>query len=228
MRRLYKNVSIAACDGGFAIHLDTKALRTPARCAFALESAALAKGIAAEWAEQGGIIAPNTMPLTGLSFAAIDLVMPDMAAFAAPLCVFGESDLLCYRADEPRLAAEQAQLWGPILSWAERHYGIDFAITNGIVHVPQSPTTLAALTNAVHGLNALQLAALNPLVTIGGSLVTGLALIERAFAANALWDVVALDEMWQERQWGAVDDAVEAREIKRAEWMAAARFLELI
>lgn len=228
MRRFYKQVAASPCDGGFAIQLDGKPVRTPARAPFVVTSEPLAHAIAAEWSAQGQGIVPATMPLTGLANAGIDLVAPDAAAFAAPLAAFGESDLLCYRAPEADLAAEQVCAWNPILNWAEGHYGIEFALATGIIHVAQPPATLAALTAAVHALDASRLAALAPLVTIGGSLVAALALMTRAFDADTLWDVVTLDEIWQERKWGAVDDAVEAREAKQREWLSAARFLELL
>ncbi|MEK6542714.1 MAG: ATP12 family protein [Pseudomonadota bacterium] len=232
MRRFYKAVEVVPCagsgGGGFTIQLDGKPVRTPARAPFIVQQQPLADAIAAEWSAQGQDITPATMPLTGLANAAIDLATPNPIAFAAPLAAFGESDLLCYRAPEADLAAEQARLWNPILSWAENHYGIEFALATGIIHVAQPPATLAALTAAVHALDANRLAALAPLVTIGGSLVVALALMTRAFDPDALWDAVTLDEIWQERKWGAVDDAVEAREAKQREWLSAARFLELL
>lgn len=228
MRRLYKQVAVSSCDGGFTIQLDGKPVRTPARAAFVVESEALVHAIAEEWAAQGDTIIPATMPLNGLANAAIDLAAPDRSAFAAPLCAYAESDLLCYRAPEADLAAQQARMWNPILGWAEGHYAIEFTLATGIIHAAQPPATLAALGMAVQKLDPFHLAALAPLVTIGGSLVVALALIERAFDADTLWDAVTLDEIWQEQRWGAVDDAVKAREAKQAEWESAARFLELL
>ena len=68
------------------------------------------------------------MPLTGLANAAIDRVAPDPAGLrGAASRVYGESDLLCYRAEGPaRLVARQAELWDPILAWARRRYDVEF------------------------------------------------------------------------------------------------------
>lgn len=228
MRRFYTGVAVGHGANGFTICLDGKPLRTPARAAFAVDSEPLAAAIAAEWTSQGEMIVPAMMPMMGLANAAIDLAAPDVAAFAAPLAAFGESDLLCYRAPEADLATEQARIWNPILGWAEGHYAIEFTLVTGVIHAAQPPATLAALGMAVQKLDPFHLAALAPLVTIGSSLVVALALIERAFDADTLWDAVTLDEMWQEQRWGAVDDAVEARDAKQAEWESAARFLSLI
>ena len=59
--------------------------------------------------KQGETIDPRAMPLTGLANAAIDRIAPDTDAFARGLAIFGESDLLCYRAEGPApLVARQA------------------------------------------------------------------------------------------------------------------------
>ena len=73
-----------------------------------------------------------------------------------------------------------------------------------------------------------RVAALTPLVTIGGSLVAGLALIECAFEADALWEAVSLDDLYQERRWGADSEAQKARAANKRDWDNAARFLGLL
>ena len=75
------------------------------------------------------------MPLTGLANAALDRVAPDPAAFARTLAVYGESDLLCYRAEGPRpLVARQEEAWDPIVEWARRRFGIELETVCGIMH----------------------------------------------------------------------------------------------
>ena len=86
----------------------------------------------------------------------------------------------------------------------------------------------AALRAALLAHDPLRLAALTPLVTIGGSLVAGLALAEGAFTADALWEAVSLDELYQERRWGADSEAQKARARREADWHHAARFLSLL
>ena len=86
------------------------------------------------------------MPLTGLANAAIDRVAPDPDAFARGLAAYGESDLLCYRAEGPAaLVARQAELWDPLLAWARRRFDVDFEVVAGIIHRPQPPATVDRL-----------------------------------------------------------------------------------
>ena len=84
------------------------------------------------------------------------------------------------------------------------------------------------LTAALAALDPFRLAGMSPLVTIGGSLVAALALAEEAFPADDLWVAVSLDERWQLEKWGSDTEAEAALESRRAEFMAAARFLALL
>lgn len=225
MKRFYKQVAVA--EG--AILLDGRAVRTPARAPLAIPFPALAEAIAQEWREQGDEIDPRAMPMTGLANAAIDRVAPDPAAFARPLAAYAETDLLCYRADGPAplVAAEQAA-WDPLLTWARTRYDVHFELASGIVHVAQPSATVARLGEALLARSAFALAPLAPLVTIGGSLVTALAVVEGAITAGAAFDATHVDELWQAETWGEDALATQAREIRRRDFLAAARFSDLI
>ncbi len=229
MKRFWKEVAVVAEGGAWGIALDGRPVRTPQRAPLAVASAALAEAIAAEWSDVGEAIDPAAMPMTGLANAAIDLAAPDVAAFAAPVAAYAQSDLLCYRdARDAALHAEQAAAWNPLLAWAEGRYGVEFALTQGVLPVDQPEATIAALQGAVYAQDQWRITALTPLVTIGGSLVAGLALLEKAFDADALWQAVSLDELYQERRWGADSEAQKARAVKQRDWDNAARFLGLL
>lgn len=229
MKRFWKVAEAVSQDGGWGIALDGRPVRTPARAPLVVENAALAEAIAAEWTAQQETIEPATMPLTGIANAAIDLAGADPAGFAEPIAAYAESDLLCYRDDrDAMLQGEQAAAWNPLLAWAEARHGVEFALTQGVLPIDQPPTTIATLRAAVFAQDPFRLAALAPLVTIGGSLVAALALIEAAFDADALWDAVSLDELYQERRWGADSEAQKARALREADWHNAARFLGLL
>ncbi|WP_033074111.1 ATP12 family chaperone protein [Sphingopyxis sp. MWB1] len=229
MKRFWKEAAAVPQDGDWGVTLDGRPVRTPARAPLRVESRALADALAAEWTAQGEDIDPASMPLTGLANAALDLAAPDPAAFARPIAAYAQSDLFCYRDDrDSALQAEQAAAWNPLLAWAETRHGVEFALAQGVLPIDQPAATVAALERAVHALDPFRLAALAPIVTIGGSLVGGLALIDRAFDAHALWQAVCLDELYQERRWGADSEAQKARARREADWHHAARFLDLL
>jgi chaperone required for assembly of F1-ATPase len=226
MKRFYKQ---ARPGPGGTIELDGRPVRTPARRSMAVPSEPLAQAIADEWNARGESVDPGAMPLTGLANAAIDRVAPDRESFAAGLSRYGESDLLCYRAEAPpRLVERQARRWDPILDWARRRYDIDFEIAAGVVHKPQTKATVERLAGAVGARTAFELAALSPLVTISGSLVIALALAEGAIGLDEAWDAATLDEQWQAERWGEDAEAVAALAARRREFEAAFRFLRLL
>jgi hypothetical protein len=141
VKRFYKEAAAAPAADGVAVLLDARPVKTPARRALALPTEELAEAIAAEWNAQGDEIDPRAMPLTGLANAALDRIAADREAFAAGLARYGESDLLCYRAEGPRpLVERQAAAWDPLLAWARRRYDVDFEVTSGILHRPPPPS----------------------------------------------------------------------------------------
>ena len=229
MKRFWTVVDVVASNGGFSIALDGRPLKTPARATLSVPTPALAEAIAAEWRDCGDEINPRAMPMTGLANAAMDRVAADPEAFAGSLARYAEGDLLAYRADHPQLLVDRmATRWDPLLAWARRRYAVDFAIGTGVIHIPQPEATVKRLAAALAALGPFELAAMAPLITIGGSLVTALAVHERAVDPATAWDVVGLDEQWQIEQWGADAEAEAALESRRGGYLAAARFLELI
>jgi len=225
MKRFWTDVTV---DPDLGVRLDDKPVRTPGRLALVLPNPALAEAVAEEWRAVADTIDPRAMPLTGLANAAIERVAADPAGFAAGLAAYGESDLLCYRADSPPdLVARQNAAWNPPLDWAEGRYGVQFELATGVMHQPQPAETVERLAAAIGAQPAFALAPLAPIVTITGSLVLGLALAEGAMTADAVWAAANLDEDWQAEQWGEDDLARAARETRRRDFDAAARFLSL-
>jgi len=229
LKRLWKSAQATETDDGFRIELDGRQVRTPARAELLVPGQALAEAIAAEWNSVAEKVDPRAMPLTGLANAAIDRVAPAKAAFAAGLARYGENDLACYRAEGPRpLVERQSESWDALLGWARRRYDVDFAVTCGVLHVPQPAGTIDRLSHAVHSLDPFRLAGLSPLVTIGGSLVAALAVLERAVPPEEAWSAVTIDDAWQREQWGADSEAEAALENRRKDFLAAASFLDLL
>jgi len=229
VKRFWKDVIVAKEDGGWGVALDTRPVRTPTRAPLVVPTEALADAIADEWRGIAGEVDPRAMPLTGLANAAIDRVAPERQAFAAGLARYAEADLACYRAEGSRgLVERQEESWDALLAWARRRFDVDFATTCGIVHVEQPAATVDRLAHALASLDPFRLAGLSPLVTIGGSLVAALAVVEKAITPEAAWDAVSVDERWQLEQWGADAEAEAALENRRRDFLAAARFLDLL
>lgn len=229
MKRFYKSSEAVAVDGGWSVQLDGRPIRTPARQALVVPTAALAQAVADEWAAQGDDIEPATMPLTGLANAAIDRVASDRTAFVESLVAYADGDALAYRADQPDdLVRRQAATWNPILDWAERRYGVEFELVTGIMHRPQPVATVARLRAALEALDDFALTGMQPLVTISGSLVVALAVADDAIDEDAAWAAGQLDELYQAEKWGEDSLAAQSRANRRAAFAAGRRFLTLL
>ena len=229
MKRFYGQATLSPEEGGVAVRLDDRPVRTPGHQALRVPTEELAEAIAAEWNAQGEKVDPRSMPLTGLANAAIDRVAPDPAAFARSLAEYGESDLLCYRADGPQALVErQESAWEPLLAWARTRFDVVLETTTGVIHRRQPAATVERLGRAVAARGPFQLAGLAPLVTLSGSLIAAVALAEGAIGLDRAWAAATLDEAWQAEQWGEDSLAAEALAQRRREFEAAYRFLTLL
>src|SRR3954452_13989080 len=66
-KRFYKEVGVSEAEGGFAITLDGKPIRTPSGRQVIIPSRALADAVAAEWSHPDETIKPISMPLTRIA-----------------------------------------------------------------------------------------------------------------------------------------------------------------
>ena len=224
-KRFWKEATVETAEGGFAVHLDGRPLRTPAKAPLVVPTRALAEAVAREWAAQGETIKPDTMPTTRSANAAIDKVGAQFDEVAALITAYGETDLLCYRAQSPvELVARQAAAWDPLLDWSARRWGIAWRVTTGVMPQPQAPETLAILRAHVAGFTPFQLTAFHDLVAMSGSLVIGLAATEGQGDSESLWKASRIDEDWQTEQWGHDPEAEALVALRRESFLHAARF----
>lgn len=226
MKRFYRETGVADAEGGYAVTLDGRTVRTPAKAALVLPTRALAEAIAAEWDEQETEIRPHLMPMTQLASTAIDRVRPRRDSVINEIAAYAETDMLCYRADSPvELAARQAKEWQPMLDWAANEFDASLSVTEGVIPVNQPPGAVRALRAAVAGCDEFALSALYTLTTVSGSLVLALAVRDSAMDPESACDASHLDEEWQAAVWGSDPNAEKRREQSRGEIIAAARFL---
>ena len=227
-KRFWKTATVVPEDGGFAIHLDNRRVKTPAKQTLILPTEGLAQLIAAEWDAQTGLVNPETMPSTRMANSAIDKVIPQYDEVAALLAAYGDTDHLCYRATwPPQLVARQAAAWDPILDWAADALNARLNTTQGVVHIAQDPGALACLRQQVLDLGNFRLAAFHDLVSMSGSLILAFAVAHGHLPPDQAWTLSRIDESWQIEQWGEDEDAAAIAVLKRQAFQQAARFLAL-
>lgn len=227
-KRFWKTSAVAEDPNGFAVELDGRRIRTPAKAALLLPTRPMAEAVAEEWAAQGDLIDPLTMPVTRSANAAIDKVLHQRREVAEMLAAYGDTDLLCYRAETPQgLVRLQAAQWDPALDWAQATFGARLCPRSGVVHQPQDAEALEKLAAPVYHMTEFQLAGFHDLVSLSGSLVLAFAAARDWRPAEQIWQLSRLDENWQEAQWGVDDEAREQAETRRAAFLHAKRFFDL-
>ncbi|WP_159727311.1 ATP12 family chaperone protein [Methylosinus sp. Ce-a6] len=232
-KRFYRSAGVGEADGGYAVLLDGRTVKTPARRILATPSSPLTGAIAAEWEAQGERLDPSSMPLTKLVNSAIDGVADRLDEVAADIAKYAGSDLVSYRAEEPAgLAAAQADAWDPLLAFARERLGAELAATAGVMFLAQAPEATVAVAEAVRayageGAGApFRLAALHSMTTLTGSCLIALAVALGRMDVEAAWAAAHVDEDYQMRAWGADAEAMERRARRFEEMKAAAKIAE--
>jgi chaperone required for assembly of F1-ATPase len=215
-RRSYARVEIAARDGGFAVLLDGRPVRTPARRFLIASTRALAELVAEEWAAQAERIELSTMTATRLLNVALDRAPDTRAALADEVARFAETDLVCHLAEEPELAQREEAAWAPLRVWAEEALGQALTAAPGVRAHPQPAASLTAARERALALDDVRLVALAHATALLGSGVLALALLEGRLDAAAAFAASRIDETYQEERWG-----VDAEAAARTERLAA-------
>jgi chaperone required for assembly of F1-ATPase len=223
-KRVYADVGVAETPDGFTVTLDGKPIRTPAGRPVVAPIAAIAAAIAAEWEAQQEFIDPLTMPLTRFANSVSEAVADKVDAVTEDVAKYLRSDLLFYRAGHPEaLVAREAALWDPVLFWAAETLGAHFILAEGIVHVRQPDSAVAAARAALPQ-DPWSIAALHVVTTLTGSALLALALLRGVLDQDQVWAAAHVDEDWNSEKWG-VDDEVAARRAARLVDFTAAAFI---
>ncbi|SMC82037.1 ATP12 family protein [Rhizobium sp. RU36D] len=222
-KRFYTAVQVEPVEAGFEVRLDGKTVRTPARKALAVPKERLAHLIAAEWEAQVEVIDPHSMPVTRLVNTALDAVSDQVEAVLEDIARFSQSDMLCYRAEEPEgLVERQVHGWDPVLEWVAETHGARFLLAGGIIHQEQPAQSLQAFREALQAYaEPIRLSALHTITTLTGSAILALAAAEGRLSLDEAWALAHLDEDWTNEHWGT-DEEAEARRGKRFVDMQAA------
>ncbi len=232
MKRFWDEASLRASADGHTILLDDRPMHLPGGGVLTVPTRPLADAIAAEWraagGAKGGEMTFADTPLTRLAGTAQERIAPDPGPTAEAIAAYGETDLLCYRAERPQaLVARQVREWQPWLDWAALAYDAPLRATSGIGHVRQSEAALSALRHAVEALGPWRLAGLGIAVPALGSLVLGLALAEGRLDPARAHALASLDELFQAEQWGDDPEAASRRRRVGEDVALAGRFMEL-
>lgn len=229
IKRFYKDSTTQAAEGGYAVLLDGKSIKTPGGRAMVVPTATLAEAVAEEWRAQEEQVRPSSMPLTQLASTALDRVEPERPHITAQLMNYAGTDLLCYRAESPAdLVVRQTATWQPLLDWAAQALDAPLVTTTGLAAVEQPAHALGALEGHLNGMDVWRLTAVQSSAAAMGSLILALALAEGRLEPDTAYEASQLDETYQIEQWGEDWEAADRRAALKADIQAAGRFLALL
>jgi chaperone required for assembly of F1-ATPase len=232
--RFYKDVRAEPLGDGFALALDGRIAKTPAKHDLVVPTRGLAEAVVGEWQAQSEKIDFAAMPLTRLAFTAIDGIASQVQVVIDDIVKYSETDLVCYRAAEPAsLVAAQAAAWDPVLEFAATQLDARFLRAEGIMFVSQPEGARAAIEARVAEiggrLNApFALASLSAMTVLTGSVLIALALIGGELSLDSAWAAAHVDEDFQARQWGEDRQATARRNLRFADMAAAEKFWRLL
>ena len=229
MKRFWREVRVVAEASGHRVELDHRTVKTPGRRPLRPPTARLAEAIAAEWRCQDEEVDPRAMPLTRLASTVVDR-MPQLRRQALDeLLGFGRTDLVCYRAAHPpELVRRQETWWNPVVAWLDERLQAPLVVTRDIAPVEQPSESLHRLHERLERLDDWELVGLHALVQPIGSLVLGLAVLERHLPCDAAFEASLVDERFEIERWGWDAEAERRHRALRAEVDAAWTFLEAL
>jgi chaperone required for assembly of F1-ATPase len=227
-KRFYAKAGAVVGKDGFVVTLDDKPVRTPSGRQVMVPVRAIADAIVAEWEAQQEFIDPLTMPMTRFANSVVDAVIDRVEAVTGDMAKYFESDLLFYRAGHPdALVAREAAHWDPLLFWAADTLGAHFILAEGIVHVRQPESAIAAVRAALPA-DPWSIAALHVITTLTGSALLALALSRGVVDPDQAWAAAHVDEDWNMEKWGVDEEVAAKRAARLVDFRAAVRILEAL
>ncbi|KAI0806963.1 ATP12-domain-containing protein [Fomes fomentarius] len=212
LKRFWKNVDIEKRDGGYAVTLDKRPLKTPSgkRLIIPAEKRLVAALVASEWENQQTALKPHALPMTSLASRALD-AFEDQSTHAevrAQLLKYFETDTICYHADSPAVLVKlQETHWKPLLDWARSTFNVDIAVTDSFLVPKQSSETLKKFDEVLSKLSSWEMAAMERATYTSKSFLIGLALVMRHLNVDQAAQAAHVEVNSQIERWGEVEDS---------------------
>lgn len=195
MKRFYKLVSTQKVATGYEILLDGRPVKTALKNTLCVEKEELANELVKEWAAQGENIIPDTMPLTQIVNTRIDRVSQERAAMSQAVLKYLDTDLLCYRTDDPpELAAAQEEAWDPVLTWFAGRFGVELETTTALTALEQPGAAHEEVRSCVEKLDDDRFTILQLVTPLSGSLVLAIAFLEGEVSAQQVFGCAHVEE----------------------------------
>jgi len=227
-KRFYDIVSVDELDGGWCVLLDGKQLRTPGKMKLAVSSKKLAEKIAQEWDAQKDHINPSVMPVTRLVNVAFEQTPSRRADLLAEARRYAETDLLSFRAPQPRILKErQSEAWDEWINWAAEQ-GVELKTTEALQAIEQPAASFAAIERFAASLDDLRLTLFVHFIAVYGSVVLAKAVMLQALSTEDAFDLSRVDHDYQIELWGEDEEQADITAALRDETITLGGVLDIL
>lgn len=204
MKRFYKMVSVEQKNGEYQILLDGRAIKTKSGKALSCFNQNIANKVMREWAEQKETIIPDNMPFTQIENTRLDHVAIKRAEMTRNVLRYFDTDLICYLAENPEeLVLEQNKIWSPWRAWFSKKFGYELLTTNGLSALSQDKKAHQSIEDYIANLDEIHFTILQMITSISGSVILGLAFMEKALKPSVLMEVIYIEENFKDKLYDA-------------------------
>ena len=148
---------------------------------------------------------PFTMPLMSLAATAIDEPAPRERVISTMLSYLHTDGALVREEAGSALSRRQAEVFAPVVAWAEALARARFVPSASVRGAPQSAEAVAAIRGHLDSLDRWHLAAASQLAGAAKSVLLALATLDGAVATEAALVAARLEEDAQAEEWGVVE-----------------------
>ena len=227
-KRFYQDVTVEGEGWEWRVLLDGMQLRTPGKLKLTISTKALAKKLAGEWEAQTERINPSVMPVTRLINVAVEQTPDRRQDLIAEARRYAETDLICYRAPQPRILKErQSKAWDGWREWGALQ-GIDLKTTESLSAIAQAEASLRAVETYAASLDDIRLTLFVHLIAVYGSVILAMAVMRSELSGNAAFDLSRIDAVYQIELWGEDEEQAEITADLRNETQVLSEILEIL
>ena len=140
-----------------------------------------------------------------LSFG-IDKIKKNKNNYLQEIFKYINTDLICYRAEKPDdLVKLQTKMWNPILDRFEKE-DLKFNQFVGVMPRSQPKSSIEKFKKKFKKYDEFEISCFLKLTQITGSVILSYSLLKKYFSEKYIFDCSVLDEKWQSKQWGEIEE----------------------
>ena len=212
----------------FLIYLDEICLKSDQGNNIKLP-AKLADEVVREWNAEGKIDAIKNSFYTKFCFSVIDMTEKEKEGVVGRLVEYGNCDPICYIADEPKkLHIQQKKLYDPLIEWVQKFLSIELKKEASLLFIEQPALNSGKIKKFLDELDNFQLAAINEITKILGSLFICLALYKNAVSQELAWDAANVEDNFRIQVWGEVEEETLINNVKFDHFNNLVKILKMI